>query len=54
MNLLGQTIQIDKGEAGVYRVSWVGENGPDSKLCVSDAELQDFLVDVGFLPEPTT
>lgn len=54
MNLIGTTIQIDKGDAGVYRVSWNDVTGPQSKLCVNDTELLEFLVDSDFLPEPTT
>lgn len=54
MNLLGNTIQIDKGEAGVYRVSWNDATGPQSKLLVNDTELLEFLGDNDFLPEPTT
>lgn len=54
MNLLGTTIQLDKGDAGMYRVSWNDGNGPQSKLCVNATELLEFLEDNDFLPEPTT
>lgn len=54
MNLLGNTIQIDKGDAGVYRVVWNTAIGPQSQLCVNATELLEFLGDNDFLPEATT
>lgn len=54
LNLLNDTIQIDKGDVGTYRVSWNDATGPQTKLLVNANELLDFLTDNDYLPEPTT
>ena len=54
MNLLNSSIQIDAGDLGQYVLSWVDPNGPVSKRFLSFDDLTQYLVDMGFAPEPTT